>query len=81
MSDVHPSTSVYILNVIVWKNLIKCRYCQTGYRNHKRGGAAILTLEKIDFKPRNVIERKNRHLMMIKMSISYEYLSYKCIYT
>lgn len=56
MSDVHPSTSIHILNVIVWKTLIKCRYCQTGYRNHKRGGAAILTLEKIDFKPRNVIE-------------------------
>ena len=49
--------------------------------NQKKTGVAILILDKIDFKMKNILRDKKGHYLLIKGSIQEEYITILSIYT
>ena len=58
-----PTKDIYRLKMRGWKNIFHAN------GNQKKVGVAILILDKIDLKIKNIIRDKEGHYIMIKRSI------------
>ena len=70
-----PTKDTYRLKMRGWKNIFHAN------GNQKKVGVAILILDKIDLKIKNIIRDKEGHYIMIKRSIQKEDNNYKYLVT